>query len=160
MAAVLAASQRSSYHSKSAVMLPRTAIQRHISEGCRNSPGCWWLKDAAALAAPHNTHFVRSNSSFMSTLVRIAARQNPLIFRPALVRCAYAGAPDFYLAPRFAGHFHTRTTDQNSLAKKRPNEQADVGTEGFHRSKSTFHTIRRRSFLIMWQRTKKHHSRR
>ncbi|KAG8214473.1 AOX, alternative oxidase mitochondrial precursor [Butyriboletus roseoflavus] len=35
--------------------------------------------------------------------------------------------------PRSAGCFHTGITDRNSLVKKRPNEQADVGTEGFHR---------------------------
>jgi len=78
----------------------------------------------------------------MSALVRVAARRHSLFFRPALIRCAYSGTPDFYLAPRLAGRFHTGTTDQNSLAKKRPNEQADVGTEGFHTSKSSFH--------IMW----------
>ncbi|KAF8133642.1 alternative oxidase [Boletus edulis] len=63
----------------------------------------------------------------MSTLVRIA-RRHPLIIRPALTRCA----PDLYL-PRFVGRFHSGTTDHSdSLAKKGPNEQADIGTEGFH----------------------------
>ncbi|KAG6376958.1 alternative oxidase [Boletus reticuloceps] len=66
----------------------------------------------------------------MSTLVRIA-RRHPLIIRPALIRCTYPCAPDLYL-PRFAGRFHSGTTDHNSLAKKRLNEQADIGTEGFH----------------------------
>ncbi|KAH0831929.1 alternative oxidase [Lanmaoa asiatica] len=68
----------------------------------------------------------------MSTLVRIAVRQHPLISRSALVRCIYSSTPNVYITPRFAGHFHTGTTDHNSLVKKRPNEQADVGTEGFH----------------------------
>ncbi|KAN0087446.1 Alternative oxidase domain containing protein [Tylopilus felleus] len=65
----------------------------------------------------------------MSTLARIAVRRRPLSFRPAL-RCAYLGTP---LVPRLTGCFHTGTTDYNSLAKKRPSEQADVGTEGFHK---------------------------
>lgn len=79
----------------------------------------------------------------MSTLVRIAARRHPLIFRSALVRCTYSSTPDFGVAPRLAGRFHTGTTDHNSLAKKRPNEQVDVGTEGFHTSKSSRYHARK-----------------
>ena len=82
----------------------------------------------------------------MSAFVRIAARRHPLILRSALVRCAYSGAPDLYLAPRFASRFHSGTTDHSSLAKKRPNEQADVGTEGIHTSKASFHITREDRF--------------
>jgi len=41
-------------------------------------------------------------------------------------------SPAGFLGPRSAVYFHSGTTDQNSLVKKRPDEQADVGTEGFH----------------------------
>lgn len=84
----------------------------------------------------------------MSTLIRIAVRQHPLIFRSALLRCANASTPDFFVAPRFAAPFHSGITDHNSLAKKRPTEQGDVGTEGFHTS--TRFILCGRSFLIRY----------
>ena len=95
----------------------------------------------------------------MSTLVGIAARRYPLTLRSALVRRAYTSTPDLFVAPRLAERFHTGTTDHNSLAKKRPNEQADVGTEGLHRSNLSFHVTRGRSGLIMRQRTNTRRSR-
>jgi hypothetical protein len=67
----------------------------------------------------------------MSTLLRTtllysAARHRPLIFRCALKGSAYRSTP--------VAHIHTGKVDQNSLIKKRTNEEAATGSEGFHRA--------------------------
>ncbi|KAF9242583.1 AOX, alternative oxidase mitochondrial precursor [Melanogaster broomeanus] len=63
-----------------------------------------------------------------TTLLYSAARHRPLIFRSALKRYTYRSTPELHLAL-----IHTGKVDQNSLIKKRTNEEAATGTEGFHR---------------------------
>ncbi|KIJ17691.1 hypothetical protein PAXINDRAFT_167678 [Paxillus involutus ATCC 200175] len=68
-----------------------------------------------------------------STLIHSAARHHPLIFRSALIGCgAHRRTPELCVAVFQGSNIHTGRIHQNSLIKKRLNEEADTGTEGFH----------------------------